>query len=131
MEEKNNFVVIFRTGKPYEFEMAKDALEKNNIPYNTQYHSSSGLRLATPLVRTPSPGTFWAVLVPNNRIEDVSEILSELPFELEIVSDPWHFGPTKIVKKRWTIYLLILILFFVVGLILGLIDVIKYLFFKG
>jgi hypothetical protein len=129
MEGRNDFVIIFRTGKPYEFEMVKDALDKNNIPYNTQYHSSSGLRLATPLVRTPGPGTFWAVLVPNNRIEDVREILSELPFELEIASDPWHFGPSKIAKKRWTIYLLILLLFFVVSLILGLIDVIKGLFF--
>jgi hypothetical protein len=129
MEEKNNFVVIFRTGKPYEFEMAKNALEQNNIPYNTQYNSISGIRLATPLVRTPGPGTFWAVLVPNNRIEDAREILSELPFELEISSDPWHFEPTKIVKRRWTIYLLIVLLFFVVSLILGLIDVIKGLFF--
>lgn len=128
MEKKNNFVVIFRTGKPYEFEIAKNLLEENNIPYNTQYHSSSGLRLATPLVRTPGPGTFWAVLVPNNRIEDAREILSELPFEIEISSDPWHFGPTKTVKRRWTIYLLIILLFFVLGLILGLIDVIKSLF---
>jgi hypothetical protein len=131
MEEKNNFVVIFRTGKPYEFEMAKDVLEENNIPYYTQYYSYTGLRFATPLVRTPGLGSFWDVLVPSNKIEEARAILSELPFEVGFASDPWHFGPTKTVKKFWKIYLLILTVFIVIGLILGLIDVIKGLFFNG
>jgi hypothetical protein len=48
--EDTNYVVVFRTGKPEELDMAKEALAEANIPYYAQHETFVGLIEAMPKV---------------------------------------------------------------------------------
>ena len=118
MKEKDiEHKVIFRTGKVYEFDTAKNVLSDSNIPFYTQEDSFSGLRLATPSTPVSGPGTWYSILVPEPAFAEAKSILSELPFEIETEPDFWHFGAgskTKFGYKIYALLVLVLALFFLV-----------------
>lgn len=101
---KTKHVIVFKTGKLYELDLATEALKENNIPFYRQSESSSGLRFAMPAQPTMGPGTWYSILVPEIAVEDAKAILAELPFEISTNPDLWDFGPDVNVKKGWKIY---------------------------
>lgn len=101
---KTKHVIVFKTGKLYELDMASEALKEKNIPFYRQSESSSGIRTAMPAQPTMGPGTWYSILVPEIAVEDAKAILAELPFEVGTNPDIWHFGPDEKVKKGWKIY---------------------------
>jgi hypothetical protein len=101
---KTKHVIVFKTGKLYELDMATEALKENNIPFYRQSESSSGLRTAMPAQPTMGPGTWYSILVPEIAVEDAKAILAELPFEIGTNPDIWHFRPDEKVKKWWKMY---------------------------
>jgi hypothetical protein len=107
-----DFVVIFRTGRLFELDMATEILEKNNIPYYRQEETSSGLRLAMPFQPTPGPGVWFSILVPKSAVNKANKILSELPFKIEIYLDIWHFSSSKESKSVFRSYSWLWILVF-------------------
>lgn len=101
---KTKHVIVFKTGKLYELDMATEALKENNIPFYRQSESSSGLRTAMPAQPTMGPGTWYSILVPEIAVEDAKVILAELPFEIGTNPGIWHFGADEKAKKGWKIY---------------------------
>lgn len=123
-KEKANFTVIFRTGRSWEYDMVINTLKEKGIPYQNREEYSSGLRVATPLRATPGPGTWWAVLVPENYFNEAKTILSELPIEIKTDPDIWDFSSSKKVKRGWQIYVWIAL---GLSLLWAIFDIIKTL----
>ena len=114
METDNtNFLVIFRSGRLYEIEIASNALREHNIPFYLQEETSGGLKVAMPLMPTPASGVCWLMHVPEEKATEAKQLLSELPMEVSTEPDIWHFGPSEKSKQGWKIFAaFILILFF-------------------
>lgn len=117
-------VVILRTGRLHEFEMACNALEKSGVPHFKQEESSSGLKTA---MYNPAmaPGSFWNLLVPVSEKLNAEKIISDLPIDNTTDPDLWHFGAKPKRKKIWKvciiIYLFILGILFVYNLLKSII----------
>jgi hypothetical protein len=106
---KTNHICVFKTGKLYEHDMARNALTENNIPHYNETETVSGLRLAMPFPPEMAPGRFYSILVPKNAVEDAKSILSELPIDVTTDPDIWHFNPSEKAKRIWKIFIIILI----------------------
>jgi hypothetical protein len=95
-------VVILKTGRIHELELACNALKDSGIPHFRQDENISGLKTA---MYTPAmgPGTFWNLLVPISEKSNADKILSELPIEVTEKPGIWHFSANKKAKKVWRI----------------------------
>lgn len=84
-------VIVLKTGRLHEFELACNALTESEIPFFKQEESSGGLKTA---MYSPAagPGTFWNILVPVPIKSEAEKILKELPIDLTTEPDLWHFG---------------------------------------
>ncbi len=104
-----NHVVILKTGRLHEFELACNALKESGIPHHRQEESSAGLRTA---MYTPAmgPGSFWNLLVPVSEKARAEKILSELPTDFTTNPDIWHFGAKPKQKKVWRTYSIFILL---------------------
>jgi len=96
-------VVIFKTGRLHELELACNTLKESGVPHYRQEETVSGLKTA---MVTPAmgPGIYYNVLVPKQCINEAKELLNELPIDLTTDPDIWHFGTTEREKKGWKIY---------------------------
>ncbi|MDY6951730.1 MAG: hypothetical protein SWE60_09465 [Thermodesulfobacteriota bacterium] len=103
MKEKptNDHICVLKTGKLYEHDIASNALEENNIPSFKQVETSSGLRLAMPFQPAMGPGTYYKIFVPERFAEKATKILKELPIDVTVNPDIWHFSSNGRVKKYW------------------------------
>ena len=119
---KTKHVIVFKTGKLYELDIATEALKQKRIPFYRELESSSGIRMAMPAQPTMGPGTWYSILVPEIAVDEVNAILAELPFEISTNPDIWHFGPDKNVKKGWKIYGYFILAISIVMLILYVIT---------
>ena len=102
-------VVIYRTGRLHELELACNALKESGVPHFKQQETSSGLKLAMPFAPFMGPGTFWNIPVPVSAKEAAEKILEELPIDFTTNPDLWHFDPKTPVKKSWKLYIIILL----------------------
>ena len=82
-------IQIMRTGHLYQLDMAAAALKESSVPHFTREETSSGLRLAMPAAPSMFPGTWWAILVPEECADQARQVLSELPFETTINPEVW------------------------------------------
>ena len=82
-----------RTGHLYKLDMADAALNEADIPHFLREELVSGMRVAMPVAPSMEPGTWWAILVPEERAEDARSILSELPFEHTTTPGVWDSQP--------------------------------------
>lgn len=124
MEEKptNDHICVLRTGKLYEHDIASNALEENDIPSFKQVETSSGLRLAMPFQPAMGPGTFYKIFVPEKFSEEAKKILSELPIDVTINPDVWHFSSNARVKKYWKLFIWFTLGLFFIALIFNFIN---------
>ena len=98
-------VIVLRTGRLHEFEMACNALTESGIPFFKQ-QEISGVKTAL-YAPAAGPGTFWNILVPVSMKQEAEKILKELPIENTTEPDLWHFGGKPYAKKVWKILALI------------------------
>jgi hypothetical protein len=54
----------------------------------------------------PGPGFWFNLLVPEERLAEAREALSEAPIDLALDSTPnfWHFNPSQRARIGWKIY---------------------------
>lgn len=98
-----NHIVIFKTGKLHEIDMASKRLAERGIPFYKQEESVSGLTTAYPFQPSMEPGTWFSILVPEIAFDDAKLVLSELPFAITVDPDIWHFDSSAKTKRRWKI----------------------------
>lgn len=104
-----NHIVIFKTGKLQEIDMASEVLADNGIPFYRQEESVSGITTAFPFQPSMEPGTWFTILVPEIAYDDAKLVLAELPFDITVDPDILHFDNSAKTKRRWKIFSWILI----------------------
>ena len=97
-------IIVFKTGKLHELDMAANALSDEGIPFFKETKSSSGVRLAMPFQPNMGPGTCYSILVPDQLKEHASSVLSNLPFDIGTDPDIWHIGVPEKQKRWWKIF---------------------------
>ena len=100
---RTEFRVLLRTGKLYQLGAADLALRNAGLPYNLQEESVSGIRTAMPVDPSPAPGTWWTIIVPSDRFEEASEVISGLPYDFTTAPDVWDCSHSPRAKKIITI----------------------------
>jgi hypothetical protein len=123
--EDAEFVVVLRTGRIWEVEMVAEGFKKEGIPCYQQLETSSGLRLAKEILQAMGPGDWWAFYVPKRFQKRAEEVLAELPIEVTINPDIWHFGPSEKGKKFFKTYAIYTLIAFGIGLILFIIGLLR------
>jgi hypothetical protein len=118
----NKHVCTLSTGKLFEHDMAANALKEKNIPFYKQMETSSGLRIAMPFQPAMGPGTYYNILVSSEFEEEAKSILGNLPIDLTVDPDLWHFGATETIKRRWKIYIIIFLAFSFVAFAVGILE---------
>ena len=73
--------------------MADAAPKEAQVPYFTREETVSGMRVAMPAAPSMEPGVWWAIVVPEECVENARNILSELPFEITTIPDVWDTQP--------------------------------------
>ena len=63
----SSFVVVLKTGRLYEWDLAKGLLDNEGIPSHGQEHSIGGLVTAIEGAPAPGPGVSFALLVPEQQ----------------------------------------------------------------
>ena len=121
-DQLTNFVVVFKTGKLFEFDGAVNVLKEAGIPHFMREETSTGLSLAMSAAPTPGPGTCWSLLVPEGYISKAQDILSQLPFEIKTEAEYWDFGPKDKVKLGFKLYILLILLIDLIIIILTLLT---------
>ncbi len=119
--KSRDHIVILKTGKLHELDMATNLLSEKEIPFYKECENSSGLRMAMPFQPSMGPGEWYSVLVHKNIEDKAKEELKNLPFEITTEPDIWNFGANEKSKKGWRIYAWILLL-------AGLLFFIQYLY---
>jgi hypothetical protein len=124
MKEKptNDHICVLKTGKLYEHDMASNALEENNIPSFKQVETSSGLRLAMPFQPAMGPGTYYKIFVPERFAEEATKILGELPIDVTVNPDVWHFSGNERVKKYWKLFVWFILVFSSIAIAINIIN---------
>ena len=72
-----NHLVVFRTTKQWEFDVAKDALSQNQIPFYSQTENFAGMPTSIAAAPSQAPGSYWFILVPQNAWDRAREVLVE------------------------------------------------------
>jgi len=105
-------VVVFRTGKLWQFEKAVAALEQARILYMTKEETTNDLR-HRPGTAVPGPLLCRTLQVPASELEKANQVLSELPFEIKTNPGAWDLSTrpetTKVVKM-WMVVTIVFIL---------------------
>ena len=97
----SELIQVMRTGQLYKLDMADAALRDARVPHFTREETASGLRVAMPAAPSMGPGTWWAILVPEECAEDARHILSDLPFVITTTPDVWECLPEGRKRKLW------------------------------
>jgi hypothetical protein len=106
---EDRFVAVLTTGKPMAIDMAVEILKRYGIPYQTRVETSTGLKLALPVMPTPEPGSFFSVLVQGKAVEQAQQVLSALPFEIATNPGAWDFGPRPAVKRSLKVLVVVVV----------------------
>jgi hypothetical protein len=125
LAEDAEFAVVLRTGRIWEVEMVANAFDKAKIPYYQQFETITGLRLAKEIPQAMGPGDWWAFYVPKRFLERAGEVLSELPIEVTINPDIWHFTPTEEGKRFFKTYAIYVLITLSIPLILFIIELLR------
>lgn len=71
-------ILILKTGKPDELEIAEKALKEKGIPFFKQQESSNGIRLAMTYQPFMGSGNRFSIFVPRKAVKDARSVLSVL-----------------------------------------------------
>jgi hypothetical protein len=123
--ESANHVVVFRTGKVWEFDIARDALRHQDIPFFAQADNVSGVRTAVDVMPTPGPGVFWSLLVPQRSALRAQKILRQCHLDVENTPLIWDFNPVPEGKTFWKLYAGFVLMISILVLILWAIQMFR------
>ena len=121
-ESDSNHICILKTGRLLDHDLAANALTENGIPFYKQMETITGLKLAMPFQPAMGPGTYYNILVPEKFSEEAKQILSELPIDLTVDPDLFHFGASEKVKLGWKIYVWVILAITAIILLANLIE---------
>ncbi|MFH1148816.1 MAG: hypothetical protein V1736_14085 [Pseudomonadota bacterium] len=82
-------ILVFKTAKPDELEMAENALKEKGIPFFKQQESSSGVRLAMTFQPFMGSGNWFLIFVPRKVAGDAKSALAKLPIKTGKYSITW------------------------------------------
>jgi len=125
LAEDAEFVPVLRTGRLWEVEMVADAFKKAKIPCYQQLETSAGLRLAKEIPQTMGPGDWWAFYVPKRLRRRAEEVLAELPIEVTLNPDIWHFSSSEKSKRLFKTYAVYALIVFGISIILFIVDLLR------
>ena len=93
-------IVILKTGRLHELELASNTLKEAGIPHYKQEEQITGIKtgMYTPVM---GPGTYWNLLVPISEKSSAEKILAQLPIDHSNNPDLWHFSDNKKIKRTW------------------------------
>ena len=123
-DPNKDHVCVLKTGKLYDHDISSNALEKN-IPLYKQMETSSGLRLAMPFQPAMGPGTYYKIFVPDKYAEQAKKILGELPIEVTINPDIWHFSANEKAKKYWKLFVWFILACSLIAIVANMINDLK------
>jgi hypothetical protein len=105
-----NHIIVFQTGRLWEFDTAREALKRAGVPHFSRQQNLSGLSMAFPAAPTPEIGVTWSLLVPEQAVDDAMKILKKLPIDLNRKPEFIDFTSDPKVKRiiRFCIYAVIL-----------------------
>ncbi len=103
-----DYEVILRTGRIFDFEMACDALREAGIPFVKQEESVTGIKDGY-VQPSMGPGSFFNLLVPKQFKGKAVQVISELPIELTLEPDFWHYGADERSKRWWKIFAMVVL----------------------
>ena len=126
-ESSGDSIVVLRTGRLFEADMAASALETAGVPHFRQEQSSSGLSFAMPAAPSAGPGILWVVRVPEAVAEQARSVLEELPIPIEESPGVWDFSPTERAKSLHRSWALALLILFTAAFFAGLISLMRQL----
>src|SRR5690348_5824697 len=110
--EHTHFVRVFRSGRLWEIDMARDELKAANIPFFVREENLSGLSLAFPAAPSPGIGVTWSLLVPEAFVDQAKEILTPLPIEVDKQPDFWDFTTDSKVQRGLKIFVWTMVIFY-------------------
>jgi hypothetical protein len=120
-EAGTDFVTVLCTGQLVKFDMAVGALREAGIAHQVRAETSTGLKVAMPVIAAPGPGRFFTILVPANVESEARQVLSELPFEITTNPGSWDFEPQPTVKGWLKVFIIgvvaLLLLYWIVYII--------------
>lgn len=125
LAEDAEFVVVMRTGRIWEVEMVANAFKEAKIPCYQQLETSTGLRVAKEIPQTMGPGDWWAFYVPNRFQKRAETVLAELPIEVTINPDIWHFSTSEESKRFFKTYAFYVLIMFGISFILFIIGLLR------
>ena len=120
METQEQTIVVYRTGKVYQFDMVVGALQTKNIPVFTREETSGGLNLALPATLTAGPGTWWSIRVPVSCQKQAQELIDQLPCDKGFNPAVWD-GIDPAVRSSMRLYYKIIAIGILAGLVLPVI----------
>lgn len=115
------YEVILRTGRIFDFEMACEALREAGIPFVKQEESVTGIKDGY-VQPSMGPGSFFNLMVPEQFKEKAVLVISELPIDITLEPDFWHYGADERSKKRWKILALVVLGIAILLLALSLLN---------
>ena len=109
MDDANEFVSVFETGRVYEWDTAKAALDRSGIPCFGQSRTSTGLveALEHP---APEPGASFALLVPQHLASRAEELIHDAGLSPGTSPDFWHFNSSSGARRWWRVIAAVLLL---------------------
>src|SRR5208283_3989476 len=110
----DNFVEIFRDGQSWKVDMLEVALQENNIPYYRQSGNVSGL-VVSPIFDSPY-NSESIIYVPGDKIQEVKDILSELPFDSPRITPKERPQPTS---KQSTLFIIYFVILGLIAILIG------------
>jgi hypothetical protein len=119
-------VVVLKTGRLFEADMAATALEEARVPHYRQEQSSSGLSFAMPVAPSAGPGVFWVILVPREAATRAQSVLDRLPLEAEESPGVWDFGPTEEARSLHRTWALALLTLFAAAFLTGVVSMLRH-----
>ena len=122
-ESNNNPICILKTGKLLDHDLASNALKENGIPFYKQMETITGLKLAMPFQPAMGPGTYYNILVPESFSEEAKQILSDLPIDLTVDPDLFHFGASEKAKTGWKIYVWVILAITAIVLLANIVTI--------
>lgn len=102
---RTEFQTLIRTGKLHQLQAADLALTDAGIPHNLQEESVTGMCTAMPVDPSPFPGTWWAIRVPVNCVNDAQDVIAHLPFNFTTAPDVWDCNPSPRGKRIVSIFI--------------------------
>ena len=125
--ENTQFIIILRTGKVMDFDMASNTLKEARILVQCNQVSDTGVRLVVPATPTPAPGVWYTIAVPRMCLEEATELLQELPIELTTNPSTWHSNSSPEFKGAWRIYSAIIIAIIAAAFVFSMIQQCRHL----